>query len=68
MGAHAGNNNYDSLGVCFEGSFDRETMPDVQLRAGQELVAYLKQKYGISTVQRHSDVNAHRLSRGQFPL
>lgn len=41
MSAHAGNNNYDSLGVCFEGSFDRETMPDAQLRAGQELVAYL---------------------------
>lgn len=58
VGAHAGNNNYDSLGVCFEGSFDRETMPDAQLRAGQELVAYLKQKYGISAVQRHSDVNA----------
>ena len=37
VGAHAGNNNYDSLGVCFEGSFDRETMPDAQLRAGQEL-------------------------------
>ena len=52
VGAHAGNNNYDSLGVCFEGSFDRETMPDAQLRAGQELVAYLKQKYGISTVGR----------------
>ena len=62
VGAHAGNNNYDSLGVCFEGSFDRETMPDAQLRAGQELVAYLKQKYGISTVQRHSDVNTD--SRG----
>ena len=26
VGAHAGNNNYDSIGVCFEGSFDREEM------------------------------------------
>ena len=68
VGAHAGNNNYDSLGVCFEGSFDRETMPDAQLRAGQELVAYLKQKYGISTVQRHSDVNATGCPGDNFPF
>ena len=66
--SHAGNNNYDSLGVCFEGSFDRETMPDAQLRAGQELVAYLKQKYGISTVQRHSDVNATGCPGDNFPF
>lgn len=68
VGAHAGNNNYDSLGVCFEGRFDRETMPDAQLRAGQELVAYLKQKYGISTIQRHSDVNATGCPGDNFPF
>ena len=55
VGAHAGNNNYDSIGVCFEGSFDREEMPAAQKQAGMELVAYLKQKYGISTVQRRSE-------------
>lgn len=43
-------------------------MPDVQLRAGQELVAYLKQKYGISTVQRHSDVNATGCPGDNFPF
>ena len=58
VGAHAGNNNYDSIGVCFEGSFEREEMPAAQKQVGAELVAYLKQEYGISTVQRHSDVNA----------
>ena len=58
VGAHAGNNNYDSIGICFEGSFDREQMNEVQRTAGAELVAYLKQKYGITTVQRHRDVNA----------
>ena len=24
IGAHAGGNNYDSIGICFEGSFDKE--------------------------------------------
>ena len=68
VGAHAGNNNYDSIGVCFEGSFDREEMPAAQKQAGMELVAYLKQKYGISTVQRHSDVNATGCPGGHFPF
>lgn len=68
VGAHAGNNNYDSIGVCFEGSFDREEMPAAQKQAGMELVAYLKQKYGISTVQRHSDVNATGCPGAHFPF
>lgn len=68
VGAHAGNNNYDSIGICFEGSFDKETMPEAQRRAGAELVAYLKEKYGISQVQRHRDVNATGCPGGNFPF
>ena len=68
VGAHAGNNNYDSIGVCFEGSFDREKMGETQKRAGQELVAYLKGKYAITQVQRHSDVNATGCPGGHFPF
>nr|DAG39435.1 MAG TPA: endodeoxyribonuclease I [Caudoviricetes sp.] len=68
VGAHAGNNNYDSIGICFEGSFDREQMNEVQRTAGAELVAYLKQKYGIITVQRHSDVNATGCPGTHFPF
>ena len=68
VGAHAGNNNYDSIGICFEGSFDREQMPEVQRKAGAELVAYLKQKYNITAVQRHKDVNATGCPGGSFPF
>ncbi len=68
VGAHAGNNNYDSLGVCFEGSFDREEMGAVQREAGAELVAYLKRKYNITTVQRHGDVNATGCPGTSFPF
>lgn len=40
VGAHAGNNNYDSIGVCFEGNYMTETaMPEAQRAAGAELVA-----------------------------
>lgn len=68
MGAHAGSNNYDSIGVCFEGSFDKEQMGAVQRQAGAELVAYLKKKYGVTTVQRHSDVNATGCPGTHFPF
>ena len=68
VGAHARNNNYDSIGVCFEGSFDREQMNEVQRTAGAELVAYLKDKYGISKVQKHSDVNATGCPGTHFPF
>ena len=68
VGAHAGNNNYDSIGICFEGSFDREQMNEVQRTAGAELVAYLKGKYGITKVQKHSDVNATGCPGAHFPF
>ena len=68
LGAHAGSNNYDSIGVCFEGNFMSEQMPAVQRQAGAELVAYLQQKYGISKVQKHSDVNATGCPGTYFPF
>ena len=58
IGAHAYMNNYNSLGICFEGNFEVEQMPDIQVQAGKELVAYLKNKYGINKVQGHRDVNS----------
>lgn len=55
-GAHAGDSNTNSIGICFEGRYATEQMPDIQVEAGKELVAYLKNKYNISKVQKHSDV------------
>lgn len=58
VGAHASGSNSDSIGICFEGRYETETMPQSQIQAGKELVAYLKNKYGISKVQGHRDVYA----------
>lgn len=68
VGAHAGNNNYDSIGICFEGNFMTDKMGDAQRKAGQDLVQYLKDKYGISKVQKHSDVNATGCPGKNFPF
>lgn len=68
IGAHAGNNNSDSIGICFEGNFDNEQMNDVQKKAGIELVASLRNQYGISKIQKHSDVNATGCPGKNFPF
>ena len=45
-----------------------EDMPDVQKQAGKELVAYLKNKYNITTVQAHRDVCATSCPGDKFPF
>lgn len=68
LGAHAAGNNRDSLGICFEGAYMRETMGQTQIDAGRELVAYLKAKYGISKVQAHRDVCPTDCPGTNFPF
>lgn len=68
VGAHASGANADSLGICFEGAFNRETMGQTQIKAGQELVAYLKNKYGISKVQPHKEVTPTDCPGKNFPF
>ena len=68
VGAHATGANSDSIGICFEGNFESETMGSAQKNAGKELVAWLKSKYGISTVQRHKDVGATSCPGKNFPF
>lgn len=68
VGAHAYGANYNSIGICFEGNYMEEDMPEVQKEAGKELVSYLKGKYGITTVQRHKDVCATSCPGNKFPF
>lgn len=68
VGAHASGSNSDSLGICFEGDFEKETMGTTQKNAGKELVAYLKKRYGISKVQRHKDVGSTSCPGKNFPF
>lgn len=56
IGAHASGSNYNSIGICAEGNFETDIMPEPQKKSLTELVSYLKAKYGISIVQRHCEV------------
>ena len=68
IGAHASGSNSDSIGICFEGSYMTETMSQTQINAGKELVAYLKQRYGISKVQAHREVCSTNCPGRNFPF
>lgn len=56
VGAHAKGFNSTSIGICFEGAYNKEVMPQAQLQAGRELVEHLKKKYNITKVKKHSDL------------
>lgn len=67
MGAHARGYN-DSIGVCAEGAYHIEKeMPKAQLRALQDLHAYLHKKFPHATDKRHKDVNATACPGAYYP-
>lgn len=69
LGAHTSNYNTGSLGICFEGKYNNEEMPEAQLKAGQELIKYLLNKYNLSkaNVYKHKDFNNTDCPGNKFP-
>lgn len=59
IGSHCSGHNSNTLGICAEGDYENtdKAMPEAQKKALKELVAYLKNKYGISKVSKHKDYN-----------
>ena len=58
VGAHTVDYNSRSIGICFEGNFEKELMPEIQKAAGLELIAYLKGKYPIKDIKGHGELKA----------
>lgn len=70
VGAHTVSKNSFSVGVCFEGNYNSvdKTMPPSQLKAGQELIAYLKRIYKNAQIKKHSDFQATACPGKYFPF
>lgn len=69
IGAHCLNHNSDSIGICFEGDFDKEQMSNEQLKTGQELIANLRSTYGKDIkIVRHKDLMATDCPGKNFPF
>lgn len=68
IGSHAKGFNSTSFGVCFEGDFTAELPTNEQITAGLELIAHLKQKYGINKIKGHGDLMATSCPGHLFPM
>ena len=68
QGAHCIGYNSKSVGICFEGNFETEKMPKVQLEAGRELLKYLKAIYPKAEIRRHRDLNSTACPGKNFPF
>ena len=69
IGAHCKGANTNSLGVAFEGNYDkRKEMPAAQYNAWCELKAYLFNKYGTMPVYGHREKGSSTCPGTYFPL
>ncbi len=69
VGAHTVDYNSVSVGVCFEGNFENETMSAVQIAAGAQLVTYIRGLYPtITDVKRHGELKNTACPGAKFPF
>jgi len=68
IGAHCQGHNSYSVGVCFEGNFETEAMPDAQMEAGQAIVSYIKEVYPSAEIKRHKDFESTACPGKNFPF
>lgn len=70
MGAHITGYNSCAIGICFEGNYHTENkiMPSEQIKAGQEIVSYLKEIYPNARVVGHRDLQATACPGDYFPF
>jgi hypothetical protein len=68
VGAHCKGQNSYSVGICFEGNFENEKMSSAQLKAGQELVSYIKTFYPNADVKGHRDFDSTACPGKNFPF
>lgn len=68
VGAHAYGSNYNSIGICAEGEYMSEIMPDEQKNAIVELIKYLQNKYNMHVIQKHKDVCSTSCPGDNYPF
>lgn len=68
VGTHTAYHNADSIGVCFEGNFETDTMGTAQFRAGADLLRDLRARYPSAALHCHRDYNATACPGTNFPF
>ncbi|QAT40816.1 N-acetylmuramoyl-L-alanine amidase [Clostridium sp. JN-9] len=68
IGSHCLHHNTNTLGICAEGNYMIEHMPEVQKQALVELGQYLKSIYPIRAVYGHRELMATECPGTNYPL
>lgn len=68
VGAHCEGYNSSSVGVCFEGDFEKDKITPQQLYSGKALVSHLKALYPRAEVKKHKDFNSTACPGKNFPF
>ncbi|OAA90698.1 peptidoglycan recognition protein family protein [Clostridium coskatii] len=68
VGAHCPGENDHSIGICAEGEYMSETMPEIQKNAIIELCKYIKGKYNIKTIGGHKEFYSTDCPGTNYPL
>lgn len=68
VGAQCTGYNEKSVGVCFEGDFEKEEMTSLQAKAGAKVIKYLKKEFASARVVRHKDLVATLCPGKNFPF
>ncbi len=68
IGAHVSGQNTNTLGICAEGKYNSETMPDIQKNSIAKLIEYLRNKYGSMPIYGHKELGATDCPGKLFPL
>lgn len=68
IGAHCPGENDHSIGICAEGAYMTETMPEVQKQAIVDLCKYIKGKYKITKIGGHKEFYSTDCPGTQYPL
>lgn len=68
VGAHVQGYNYNSIGVCAEGAYMTETMPETQRQAIIALVRELREIYPQAKIVGHRDLMATKCPGVKYPF
>ena len=69
IGAHTLGENHRSIGICFEGDFEKQQkMPLAEEESGRKLVDYIKTIYPTAKVVGHKDLKSTLCPGRYFPI
>lgn len=67
-GGHTTNWNHCAIGICFEGNFETEQMPEAQKQAGRALVADIRGRHPAIIIGKHLDFGQTACPGKHFPF